>query len=87
MARKLCDGGAVPVENENDLVVAKASPSDVGGHLNLADTLAGHPELVGDFGQGVLSVASDAALTPLGFGAFVDFNGGTLQATAANLTA
>jgi hypothetical protein len=28
---------------------------------------------------GPLSVANDAALTPLGFGQFVDFNGGTFK--------
>ena len=36
---------------------------------------------------GPLSVASDAALTPLGFGQFVNFNGGTLQAAASFGTA
>jgi outer membrane autotransporter protein len=36
---------------------------------------------------GPLSVASDAALTPLGFGTFVDFNGGTLRTTGSLVTA
>jgi fibronectin-binding autotransporter adhesin len=36
---------------------------------------------------GVLSIANDAALTPLGFGTFVDFNGGTLQTTGSLITA
>jgi YVTN family beta-propeller protein/autotransporter-associated beta strand protein len=34
---------------------------------------------------GPLLIANDAALTPLGFGSFVDFNGGTLQ-TSGSLT-
>jgi YVTN family beta-propeller protein len=33
-----------------------------------------------------LSVANDAALTPLGFGQFVDFNGGTLKTTGDLVT-
>ena len=36
---------------------------------------------------GPLSIANDAALTPLGFGTFVDFNGGTLQTTGSLITA
>jgi outer membrane autotransporter protein len=36
---------------------------------------------------GPLSVGSDAALTPLGFGTFVNFNGGTLQTTGSLVTA
>jgi autotransporter-associated beta strand protein len=32
---------------------------------------------------GPLSIANDAALTPLGFGAFIDFNGGTLRTTGS----
>jgi autotransporter-associated beta strand protein/YVTN family beta-propeller protein len=35
---------------------------------------------------GPLLVASDAALTPLGFGQFIDFNGGTLKATGNLVT-
>ena len=36
---------------------------------------------------GPLSIANDAALTPLGFGTFVDFNGGTLRTTGSLITA
>ena len=36
---------------------------------------------------GPLSIANDAALTPLGFGQFVDFNGGTLRTTGSLVTA
>ena len=36
---------------------------------------------------GPLSIANDAALTPLGFGTFVDFNGGTLQTTGSLISA
>jgi YVTN family beta-propeller protein/autotransporter-associated beta strand protein len=35
---------------------------------------------------GPLLIANDAALTPLGFGQFVDFNGGTLKATGDLVT-
>ena len=35
---------------------------------------------------GPLSIANDAALTPLGFGQFVDFNGGTLRTTGSLVT-
>ena len=35
---------------------------------------------------GPLSIANDAALTPLGFGTFLDFNGGTLQTTGSLIT-
>ena len=35
---------------------------------------------------GPLLIANDAALTPLGFGTFVDFNGGTLQTTGSLIT-
>jgi outer membrane autotransporter protein len=36
---------------------------------------------------GPLLIANDSALTPLGFGAFVDFNGGTLQTTGSLIIA
>jgi YVTN family beta-propeller protein/autotransporter-associated beta strand protein len=36
---------------------------------------------------GPLSIGNDAALTPLGFGTFVDFNGGTLRTTGSLITA
>jgi YVTN family beta-propeller protein/autotransporter-associated beta strand protein len=36
---------------------------------------------------GPVSIANDAALTPLGFGTFVDFNGGTLQTTGNLISA
>ena len=35
---------------------------------------------------GPLVIANDAALTPLGFGTFVDFNGGTLQTSGSLIT-
>src|SRR5208282_572531 len=35
---------------------------------------------------GPLLIANDAALAPLGFGTFVDFNGGTLQTTGSLIT-
>ena len=43
------------------------------------------PNIIVDKG-GPLSVANDAALTPLGFGRFIDFNGGTLKTTGDLIT-
>jgi autotransporter-associated beta strand protein len=37
--------------------------------------------------RGPLSIANDAALTPLAFGQFVDFNGGTLRTTGSLVSA
>ncbi|MBV8969248.1 MAG: autotransporter domain-containing protein [Verrucomicrobia bacterium] len=86
------DGRYVYVTNSNDGTVSVINTA--------TNTVVGSPIAVGSFPiafgffvgpniivarGGPLSVANDAALTSLGFGRFVDFNGGTLK-TSGNLS-
>ncbi|MFZ3376558.1 MAG: autotransporter domain-containing protein [Chthoniobacterales bacterium] len=88
------DGKYVYVTNSNDGTVSVINTA--------TNTVLGAPIAVGSmpisFGffvgpniivprGGPLLVANDAALNPLGFGQFVDFNGGTLKATGNLVTA
>ena len=87
------DGKYVYVTNSQDGTVSVINTA--------TNTVLGVPIAVGSFpislgffvgpniivAQGSpLSVANDAALTPLGFGQFVDFNGGTLKTTGDLVT-
>src|SRR5271165_4377070 len=87
------DGKYVYVTNSQDGTVSVINTA--------TNTVLGAPIAVGSFpislgffvgpniivAQGSpLSVANDAALTPLGFGQFVDFNGGTLKTTGDMVT-
>ena len=87
------DGKYVYVTNSNDGTVSVINAA--------TNTVLGAPIAVGSFPisfgffigpniivaqGGPLSVANDAALTPLGFGQFIDFNGGTLKTTGDLVT-
>jgi outer membrane autotransporter protein len=87
------DGKYVYVTNSNDgtvSVINTATNKMVGspiavGSFPLAFGFFVGPNIIVAQG-GPLSVANDAALTPLGFGRFVDFNGGTLKTTGDVIT-
>ncbi len=87
------DGKYVYVTNSNDGTVSVINTA--------TNTVLGAPIAVGSFPiafgffvgpniivaqGGPISVANDAALTPLGFGQFVDFNGGTVKTTGDLVT-
>jgi YVTN family beta-propeller protein len=76
--------GADIIDPNTNTVVGTVSAPGLGVG-NVGTSFIG-PNIIEAAG-GPLSVASDAALTPLGFGQFVDFNGGTLRATASFSTA
>jgi YVTN family beta-propeller protein/autotransporter-associated beta strand protein len=88
------DGKYVYVTNSNDgtvSVINTATNTVLGGpiavgSLPIAFGFFVGPNIIVPRG-GPLLVASDAALNPLGFGQFVDFNGGTLKATGNLVTA
>jgi YVTN family beta-propeller protein/autotransporter-associated beta strand protein len=88
------DGKYVYVTNSNDgtvSVINTATNTVFGGpiavgNLPIAFGFFVGPNIIVPQG-GPLLVASDAALNPLGFGQFVDFNGGTLKATGNLVTA
>jgi outer membrane autotransporter protein len=61
------------------------APISVGTRPNTLGSFIG-PNIIVAAG-GPLSIANDAALTTLGFGTFVDFNGGTLRTTGSLLSA
>ena len=87
------DGKYVYVTNSNDgtvSVINTATNKMVGspiavGSFPLAFGFFVGPNIIVAQG-GPLSVANDAMLTPLGFGQFVDFNGGTLKTTGDLVT-
>ena len=87
------DGKYVYVTNSNDgtvSVINTATNKMVGspiavGSFPLAFGFFVGPNIIVAQG-GPLSVANDAVLTPLGFGQFVDFNGGTLKTTGDLVT-
>jgi outer membrane autotransporter protein len=76
--------GADIIDPATNTVVGSVSAPAL-GNTNFGNSFIG-PNLIVAAG-GPLSVTSDAALTGLGFGQFVDFNGGTLQAGGAFSTA
>jgi len=88
------DGKYVYVTNSNDgtvSVINTATNTVLGGpiavgSLPIAFGFFVGPNIIVPRG-GPLLVASDAALNPLGFGQFVDFNGGTLKAAGNLVTA
>jgi YVTN family beta-propeller protein/autotransporter-associated beta strand protein len=87
------DGKYVYVTNSNDgtvSVINTATNTVLGapiavGSLPIAFGFFVGPNIIVAQGS-PLSVASDAALTPLGFRQFIDFNGGTLKATGNLVT-
>ncbi len=88
------DGKYVYVTNSNDGTVSVINTATntvpgapiVVGNLPIAFGFFVGPNIIVPRG-GPLLVANDAALNPLGFGQFVDFNGGTLKATGNLVTA
>ncbi len=87
------DGSRLYVSRTNGIDIIDPATNTVVGTLSAPGLGVGNagtsfigPNIIEAAG-GPLSVASDAALTPLGFGQFVNFNGGTLRAAASFSTA